>query len=134
MALLDAYEKDGAFLDQPAPAAALHGASDPAPGLRREPAPGDPLGQRYCDEHRLSLRDRRELFLSVCGALQHAHQKGVGNSRETVTTSSPEAKRSTTKDSIIAREPQRQGAVPPGHEPRRGAAHQELPKAHRWLP
>ena len=32
---------------------------------------------RYCDEHRLQLGDRLELFLQVCGAIQHAHQKGV---------------------------------------------------------
>src|SRR5262249_19792619 len=32
---------------------------------------------RYCDEHRLTPRQRLELFVSVCHALQHAHQKGV---------------------------------------------------------
>jgi tetratricopeptide (TPR) repeat protein len=32
---------------------------------------------RYCDEHRLTPRQRLELFLSVCQALQHAHQKGI---------------------------------------------------------
>ncbi len=31
----------------------------------------------YCDMHRLSTRDRLELFLPVCQAIQHAHQKGV---------------------------------------------------------
>ncbi len=31
----------------------------------------------YCDEHRLTLRQRLELFLPVCHAVQHAHQKGV---------------------------------------------------------
>ena len=31
----------------------------------------------YCDEHRLSLRQRLELFVSLCQALQHAHQKGI---------------------------------------------------------
>jgi serine/threonine protein kinase/WD40 repeat protein len=31
----------------------------------------------YCDERRLSLRERLELFLPVCEAIQHAHQKGV---------------------------------------------------------
>jgi tetratricopeptide (TPR) repeat protein/serine/threonine protein kinase len=31
----------------------------------------------YCDEHRLTLRDRLELFIPVCQAIQHAHQKGV---------------------------------------------------------
>ncbi len=37
---------------------------------------GVPL-TRYCDERRLSIRARVEIFLSVCAAVQHAHQKGV---------------------------------------------------------
>jgi len=32
---------------------------------------------RYCDAQRLTLRARLDLFLLVCGAVQHAHQKGV---------------------------------------------------------
>jgi serine/threonine protein kinase/Flp pilus assembly protein TadD len=32
---------------------------------------------RYCDEHRLTPRQRLELFVPVCQAVQHAHQKGV---------------------------------------------------------
>ncbi|MCI0458203.1 MAG: serine/threonine-protein kinase, partial [Gemmataceae bacterium] len=32
---------------------------------------------RYCDEHRLNLRRRLELFILVCQAVQHAHQKGI---------------------------------------------------------
>jgi tetratricopeptide (TPR) repeat protein/serine/threonine protein kinase len=31
----------------------------------------------FCDERRLTLRQRLELFLPVCQAVQHAHQKGV---------------------------------------------------------
>jgi non-specific serine/threonine protein kinase/serine/threonine-protein kinase len=31
----------------------------------------------FCDEHRLTLRQRLELFIPVCQAVQHAHQKGV---------------------------------------------------------
>ena len=31
----------------------------------------------YCDTHRSSLRERLELFLPVCRAVQHAHQKGI---------------------------------------------------------
>jgi serine/threonine protein kinase len=31
----------------------------------------------FCDEKQLSLRERLELFLCVCQAVQHAHQKGV---------------------------------------------------------
>src|SRR5947209_3318231 len=32
---------------------------------------------RYCDEKRLGLRSRLGLFVSVCQAVQHAHQKGI---------------------------------------------------------
>src|SRR5262245_30726574 len=32
---------------------------------------------RYCDEHRLTPRQRLELFIPVCHAIQHAHQKGI---------------------------------------------------------
>ncbi len=32
---------------------------------------------RFCDEHHLTPRERLELFVPVCRAVQHAHQKGV---------------------------------------------------------
>jgi serine/threonine protein kinase len=32
---------------------------------------------KFCDEKRLGTRDRLSLFMSVCRAVQHAHQKGV---------------------------------------------------------
>ncbi len=32
---------------------------------------------RYCDDHRLSTSARLALFVSVCHAVQHAHQKGI---------------------------------------------------------
>ena len=31
----------------------------------------------YCNQERLSIRERLELFRKVCAAVQHAHQKGV---------------------------------------------------------
>jgi serine/threonine protein kinase len=31
----------------------------------------------YCDEHGLALRQRVELFLQACTAVQHAHQRAV---------------------------------------------------------
>ena len=31
----------------------------------------------HCNKHRLSLRERLELFSDVCDAVQHAHQKGI---------------------------------------------------------
>ena len=32
---------------------------------------------RYCDEHRLTVRQRLQLFLQVCRGIQHAHQKAI---------------------------------------------------------
>src|SRR5579862_4827561 len=32
---------------------------------------------KYCDDNRLTLRQRLELFVPVCLAIQHAHQKGI---------------------------------------------------------
>src|ERR671927_472345 len=31
----------------------------------------------YCDRGQLSIRERIQLFIPVCQAIQHAHQKGV---------------------------------------------------------
>ncbi len=32
---------------------------------------------RFCDDERLDLRQRLELFVHICQAIQHAHQKGI---------------------------------------------------------
>lgn len=37
---------------------------------------GIPL-TKYCDEHRLTTQERLRLFVPVCAAVQHAHQKGI---------------------------------------------------------
>ncbi len=31
----------------------------------------------YCDQNNLDTRQRLELFIQICGAIQHAHQKGI---------------------------------------------------------
>ncbi len=41
-----------------------------------ELVPGLPVTE-YCDAKQLTLRERLELFLPVCQAIQHAHQKGI---------------------------------------------------------
>jgi eukaryotic-like serine/threonine-protein kinase len=38
---------------------------------------GVPLTE-YCDQAKLSVRERLQLFVPVCQAVQHAHQKGKG--------------------------------------------------------
>ncbi|QDU83100.1 Serine/threonine-protein kinase PknB [Planctomycetes bacterium Pla163] len=54
---------------------------------------------KYCDDERLGVRERLELFTKVCAALQHAHAKGVvhrdvkpSNVLVTSTESGPEPK------------------------------------------
>jgi serine/threonine protein kinase len=32
---------------------------------------------QYCDQNKLGLRQRLELFIQICQAIQHAHQKGI---------------------------------------------------------
>jgi eukaryotic-like serine/threonine-protein kinase len=32
---------------------------------------------RFCDEAKLTVRDRLQLFIAICQAVQHAHQKGI---------------------------------------------------------
>src|SRR5438093_3137033 len=32
---------------------------------------------KYCDDNHLTLRERLQLFVPVCQAIQHAHQKGI---------------------------------------------------------
>src|SRR5215211_3225188 len=46
------------------------------PNVARELDAGIPITD-YCDRHTLSTRERLDLFLSVCDAVQHAHQKGI---------------------------------------------------------
>jgi len=41
-----------------------------------ELVPGIPITD-YCDQHNLPTRERLELFIKVCHAVQHAHQKGI---------------------------------------------------------
>jgi serine/threonine-protein kinase len=43
----------------------------------REPRSADVPITGYCDLHELTIRERLELFVSVCQAVQHAHQKGI---------------------------------------------------------
>ena len=66
-----------------------HGPPEHRQGVRRRRRPtsgrpyfvmelvkGVPITE-YCDEQQLSPRQRLELFVPVCQAVQHAHQKGI---------------------------------------------------------
>src|SRR5262249_9973009 len=50
--------------------------SDGRPFFVMELVKGIPITE-YCDGCSLTTRERLDLFLSVCQAVQHAHQKGV---------------------------------------------------------
>src|SRR5690606_10276198 len=49
---------------------------DGAPFFAMEHVDGQPI-DRYCDERRLTVRDRISLFLGVCDAMQYAHSRLV---------------------------------------------------------
>jgi serine/threonine protein kinase len=68
-----------AWMDHPNVARVLDGGTDPLSGrpyFVMEYVPGLPI-TRFCDEHRLTVRQRLELFTQVCSAVAHAHQKMV---------------------------------------------------------
>jgi eukaryotic-like serine/threonine-protein kinase len=67
-----------ANLDHPFIARLLDGGStaDGLPYVVMEYVDGVPL-DAYCDTHRLSTRERVEIFVRVCHAVQHAHERGV---------------------------------------------------------
>jgi tetratricopeptide (TPR) repeat protein/serine/threonine protein kinase len=48
----------------------------PRPYFVMELVNGVPI-TKFCDQHRLSPRERLELFVPVCQAVQHAHLKGI---------------------------------------------------------
>src|SRR5262249_28364653 len=67
-----------ALMDHPNIAKVLDAGIDLAqrPYFAMELVKGLPL-TKYCDAARLSPRQRIELFVPVCQAVQHAHQKGI---------------------------------------------------------
>jgi len=67
-----------ALMDHPNIARVYDGGTTPAgqPFFVMELVHGIPI-TRFCDEHRLGIQARLELFVTVCQAVQHAHQKGI---------------------------------------------------------
>jgi WD40 repeat protein/serine/threonine protein kinase/tetratricopeptide (TPR) repeat protein len=78
LARFDAERQALALMDHPNIARVLDaGATERGrPFFVMELVKGVPI-TTYCDEHRLTPRERLELFVPVCEAVQHAHQKGV---------------------------------------------------------
>lgn len=68
-----------ARMDHPNIAKVLDAGADPVTGrpyFVMEYVPGLPI-TRYCDEQRLNNRQRLDLFIQVCEAVAHAHQKMI---------------------------------------------------------
>jgi tetratricopeptide (TPR) repeat protein/serine/threonine protein kinase len=78
LARFEAERQALALMDHSNIARVLDGGSTGAgrPYFVMELVKGVPI-TRYCDAHRLTPRQRLELFVSVCQAVQHAHQKGI---------------------------------------------------------
>ncbi len=66
------------MMDHPNIARALDAGSTESgrPYFVMELVKGIPI-TRYCDQERLTPKERLELFIPVCHAVQHAHQKGI---------------------------------------------------------
>ena len=67
-----------AMMDHPAIAKVFEAGSTPTgqPYLVMEYVPGLPITE-YCDQKKLPIRERLELFIRACEGVQHAHQKAV---------------------------------------------------------
>ena len=78
LARFEAERQAMALMDHPNIAKVLDGGmtEDGRPYFVMELVRGIPLTQ-YCDERRLSISERLDLFVQICQAVQHAHQKGV---------------------------------------------------------
>ena len=78
LARFDAERQALALMDHPNIARIYDGGLTPAgqPFFVMELVQGVPLTE-YCDEQRLTVKARLELFVAVCQAVQHAHQKGI---------------------------------------------------------
>jgi non-specific serine/threonine protein kinase/serine/threonine-protein kinase len=78
VARFEAERQALALMDHPNIARVLDaGATDSGrPYFVMELVRGIPITD-YCDKNQLSPRERLELFITVCHAIQHAHQKGI---------------------------------------------------------
>ncbi len=78
LARFEAERQALAMMDHPNIAKVLDaGATDSGnPYFVMELVKGVPI-TRFCDEQKYDLRKRLELFVPVCQAIQHAHQKGI---------------------------------------------------------
>jgi WD40 repeat protein/serine/threonine protein kinase len=74
----DSERQSLAIMEHPAIAKVFDAGATPhgQPYFVMEYVPGLPITQ-YCDERKLKIRERVELFVQACEGVQHAHQKAV---------------------------------------------------------
>ena len=78
VARFEAERQALALMDHPNIARVFDGGTTDSgrPYFVMELVKGTPITE-FCDKHRLTPRERLELFIPVCQAVQHAHQKGI---------------------------------------------------------
>jgi tetratricopeptide (TPR) repeat protein len=78
IARFEAERQALALMDHPSIAHVFDGGETPTgrPYFVMELVRGTPITE-FCDQNQLTVRERLELFVSVCQAVQHAHQKGI---------------------------------------------------------
>jgi serine/threonine protein kinase len=78
VARFEAERQALAVMDHPGIARVFDGGATDAgrPFFAMEFVEGEPI-TRFCDRYRLSVQERVALFIDVCRAVQHAHQKGI---------------------------------------------------------
>jgi serine/threonine protein kinase len=78
LARFEAERQALALMDHPNIARVLDAGevADGRPFFVMELVKGTPI-TKFCDERKLTPRERLELFVPVCQAIQHAHQKGI---------------------------------------------------------
>ncbi|MGD1082676.1 MAG: serine/threonine-protein kinase [Candidatus Sulfotelmatobacter sp.] len=79
--MLHRFQSEGqslAIMDHPSIAKVFDAGAtaDGQPYLVMEYVPGLPITD-YCDQKKLSIRERLKLFIPVCEGVQHAHQKSI---------------------------------------------------------
>jgi tetratricopeptide (TPR) repeat protein/predicted Ser/Thr protein kinase len=78
VARFEAERQALALMDHPFIATVYDGGTTPEhrPFFAMEYVRGEPI-TTYCNRHRLSIKERLQLFAQVCEGVQHAHQKGI---------------------------------------------------------
>ncbi|MBJ43666.1 MAG: hypothetical protein CMJ80_10410, partial [Planctomycetaceae bacterium] len=78
IARFEAERQALAIMDHPRIAKVLDAGitQDGTPYFAMELVSGKPITE-YCDQVKMSINQRLELFIQVCRAIQHAHQKGI---------------------------------------------------------